>query len=148
LVVLVDPLGRFLGASVWCGVGLCIGPLSERGLDEAFGLAVGFGRIGLRADMLDAEVPASIPKVESFVTTAVVSHDTGDGDTEAFVISHGRLEERYGAFRFLVRQNLGEGDAGVIVDTDMNELPADATAVALTGAVAGDAVTDRVNPAE
>src|SRR5947209_4781751 len=86
--------------------------------------------------MLDAEVPASIPKVESFVTTAVVSHDTGDGDTEAFVISHGRLEERYGAFRFLVRQNLGAGDAGVIVDTDMNELPADATAVALTGAVA------------
>jgi hypothetical protein len=94
--------------------------------------------------LLDARAPASISKVEGFVTTAVVGHDTGDGDIEAFVIGHGRLEERYGAFRLLLLQNLGEGDAGVIVDTDMNELPADATAVALTGAIAGDAVTDLV----
>src|ERR1700692_3757440 len=98
--------------------------------------------------MLAAQAPESILKVEGLVTTAVVGHDTGDGDIEAFVIGHGRLEERYGAFRLLVRQNLAEGDAGVIVDTDMNELPADATAVALTGAIAGDAVTDLVKTTE
>src|SRR6202021_2729925 len=103
-----------------------------------------FGRIARRAHVLDAQTPASTTKGERFITTAVVGHDTGDGDTEAFVIGHGRLEERYGAICLLVRQNLGEGEAGVIVDTDMNELPADATAVALTGAIAGDAVTDLV----
>ena len=78
-------------------------PLPERGLDEALGLSVGFGGIGLGADVLDAQVPASITKVEGFITTAVVGHDMGDGDAEAFVIGHGRLEERYGAFCLLVR---------------------------------------------
>jgi hypothetical protein len=123
-------------------ISLRISPLSESGLDEAFGVAVGFGRIRLGADMLDAQVPASIAKVEGFVTTVVVGHDTGDGDTEAVVIDHGRLKERHRAFCLLVRQNLGEGNAGVIVDPDMNELPADTSTVTLTGAIAGDAVAD------
>src|SRR4051812_14902622 len=102
-VVFVKPERKLLGAAIGCWIGMSVGPLPERGLDEALGLAVGFWRIGLGADVLDAQVSASIAKVEGFVTTAVVGHDTGDGDTEAFVIGHGRLEERYGAFCLLVR---------------------------------------------
>jgi len=38
--------------------------------------------------------------------------------------------------------DLGEGDTGMIVDTDVDELPADATAVALAGPISRDAVAD------
>ena len=44
--------------------------------------------------------------------------------------------------------DLAEGDARGIVDADMDELPADAAAVALAGAVAGDAVADPIELAE
>src|SRR4051812_35627235 len=102
-IVLVQPDRQLLGTAIGSWIGLSVGPLSECGLDEALSLAVGFGRVGLGTDVLDAQVPASIPKVECFITTAVVGHDTGDGDIEAFVIGHGRLEERHGAFCLLVR---------------------------------------------
>ena len=44
--------------------------------------------------------------------------------------------------------DLAEGDARGVVDADMDELPADAAAVALAGAVAGDAMADLVELAE
>ena len=125
-----------------------ISPLPERGLDEALGLSVSFGGIGLGADVLDTQVPASVTKSEGFVTAAIVGHDAGDGDAEALVISHRCLEEKHGAFLFLVRQDLGEGDAGVIINTNVDELPADATAIALAGAIAGNAVADSVETTE
>ena len=52
------------------------------------------------------------------------------------------------ALSFFVGQDLREGDARGIVDGHMDELPADATAVALAGAVTGDAVADPVEAAE
>ena len=98
--------------------------------------------------MLETDFLAGIAEVEGFVTAAIVGHDAGNGDTEAFVISHCCLKERNGAFRFLIRQDLGEGDAGVIVNTNVDELPANAPAIALTGAIAGDAVADFVEATE
>src|SRR4051812_37601035 len=129
-------------------MGLSVGPFPECGLDEAFGLAVGFWRIGLSANVLNAQVSASVTEGEGFVTTAVVGHDAGDGDAEAFVVSHGRQEEGNGTLGRLVRLDLGERDAGVIVDADVDELPADAATVALAGPVTGDAVTDFVETTE
>ena len=90
--------------------------------------------------MLEAEFLAGVTEVEGFVTTAVVGHDAGDCDAEACKVIHSGLEEGYGAFGFFVRQYLGEGDAGMIVYADVDELPTDAPAIALTGAIAGDAV--------
>lgn len=133
-------LGRPTGAG--------IGPFSEGGLDEPFGLAVGFGRVGLGADVLDAQVPASVTEGVGFVTTAVVGHDAGDGDAEAFIVSHGGLEEGNGTLGLLVGLDLGERDAGVIVDADVDKLPADAATVALAGPITGDAVTDFVETTE
>ncbi len=52
----------------------------------------------------------------------------------------------------LVGHDLDESDAGGVVDADVDELPAEPLAarapVALTFAVAGDAVADAVDPAE
>src|ERR1700710_2308751 len=147
-IVSVQPDRKLLGTAIGCWIGLSVGPLPERGLDEALGLAVSFWRIGLGADVLDAEVPASVTEGEGFVTTAVVGHDAGDGDTEAFVISHGRLEEGNGTIGLLIGLDLGERDTGVIVDADVDELPADAATVALTSPITGDAVTDLVETTE
>ncbi len=48
----------------------------------------------------------------------------------------------------LVGQDLAEGDTGVVVDANVQILPADASSVALAGAVAGDAVARSVEAAE
>ena len=57
-----NQIGKFVGAPVGRGVGLSVSPFPERGLDEALGLAVCFGRIGLGADVLDSQIAASIAK--------------------------------------------------------------------------------------
>src|SRR5207247_10585353 len=99
-------------------------PFPDGGLNEALGLAVGFGRIGLSADVLDAEVPASVSEGESFVAAAIIGHDAAHRDAKAFVISHSRLEKGNGAVCILIRLDLGDSYAGVIVDADMDEIPA------------------------
>src|SRR3970282_2060145 len=58
------------------------------------------------------------------------------------------LEEGDGAPFLLVGHDLGEGDARGVVDADMDKFPADAAAVALAGAIAGDAVAAPVEAAE
>ena len=49
---------------------------------------------------------------------------------------------------FVVWHDVGEAEAGVVVDADMDELPTDATAVALSGPITGDAMADLVEAAE
>ena len=100
------------------------------------------GRVRLGADMLDAQVPASVAEGESLVATAIVGHDAGDRDAEALVISHSRLEKGNGAVRLLVGLDLGEGDTGMVVNADVDELPTDAAALVRTSPIAGDAVAD------
>ena len=109
-----------------------VSPFPKRGLDEALGLAVGFWRVGLGADVLDAQVPASVAEGEGLVAAAIVGHDASDGDAEAFVIGHSRLEKGNRAVRRLVGLDLGEGDAGMVVNADVDELPAGAAALVLT----------------
>jgi hypothetical protein len=45
-VVLVQPDWKLVGAPVGCEIGFGLGPFPQRGLNEALGLAVGFGRVG------------------------------------------------------------------------------------------------------
>src|SRR3546814_19758479 len=58
------------------------------------------------------------------------------------------MEEGDGAFLLLVGQHLTEGDARGVVDTDMDELPADTPAVRLAVTVAGNAVAAPVESAQ
>ena len=147
-IVSVQPDRQLRGAPVGCWISDGIGPFPEGGLDEALGLAVGFGRVGLGAEVFDAELPAGVAEGEGFITTAIVGHDAGDGDAEALVIIYRRLEEGDGAVRLLVGFDFGESDPGMVVDTDVDELPADAAAIALSGPIAGDAVADLLETTE
>src|SRR5271156_4097694 len=133
-------------------IGLSVSPLAQTGLDEALGLAVGFRRVGLGADVFEAEPLAQPAEGEGPVAGAVVGHDALDLDSEAIVVGESGLEEAGGASLLLVGHDLGEGDAGVVVDGDMDELPAEPFApcppVALPSAVAGDAMTDSIDSTE
>jgi hypothetical protein len=98
--------------------------------------------------VLELEPLAGAREGEGFVTGAVVGHDASDDDAEALVIGDGRLEEGRCASGFLIFQNLREGDARGVVDANVNELPADAAAVALTCAVAGNPMADPIEAAK
>src|SRR5919198_1042597 len=134
---------RQLGSALIRGVvGVSVGPFAQRGLDEAFSLAVGLGRIGPGADVLEGVTATGVAEGEGFVAGAVVGHDALDANAEAGIVSKGSQQEGDGAVFRLVGPDLGEGDARGIVDRDVDELPADTAAVALAGAIASDAVAD------
>ena len=75
-----------------------------------------FGGVGPGSDALDLEFFAGFGEVLGSIAGTVVGHDALDGDAEAFVVGDGGLEEGGGALLSLVWQDLGEGDAGVVVD--------------------------------
>ena len=99
-------------------------PIPASGLDKALGLAIGLGRIGPGADVLETKALAGVSEGKGFVTGAVVGHDTLDRYPEARVVGDGRLEEGDGTFPFLVLHDLTEGDPGSVIDADMHVLPA------------------------
>src|SRR5690606_14386391 len=122
----------------WVGDG--VGPFPERGLDEAFGLAVGLWRVRPGADVLEAELAAGPGESPCPVAGTVVGHDAADGDAEACVVGDRGLEKGDGTLLPFVRQDLREGDTRSIVDADVDEFPADTAARGL--AIAGDAMAD------
>src|SRR5258708_18138243 len=151
-IVAMEPSRQVFGSVI--GVGVCggVGPLAQRGLDEALGFSVGLGRIGFGPDVLQAEAFAGAGEGEGFVAGAVVGHDAHDLDAEACVIGEGGLEEGRGALLPLIGHHFGNGDAGRVVDADVDELPAEPFAapapIALASAIAGDAVSEAIDPAE
>ncbi len=76
--------------------------------------------------MLETESLAGSCEVLGDVARAVVGHDARNRNAEAGVIGNCRIEEGYGTDGLFVREDVGEGDAGCIVDRDMDVFPADA----------------------
>ena len=64
------------------------------------------------------------------------------------LLNAGGPEEGHGALLPLIGQDLREGQARGVVDGDVDKLPADATRLALSATVAGDAMADAVEAAE
>lgn len=83
--------------------------------------------------MLEAECLAGGCEVLGLVAGAVVGHHPRDCDAQALIIGDGRLEEGNGANGGFVGEDIGKGDAGGIVDADVDVFPADTTRVALAG---------------
>src|SRR5262249_21167328 len=118
-------------SSTKMSLGLRVGPFAQAGLNEAFGLAIGFGCVGFGADVAQAELLASTSEGEGFIAGTVVGHHALDLDAEPFVIGDRGPEEGDGAAPLLVRHDLGKGDARVIVDADVDVFPSNTAAVAL-----------------
>ena len=64
-------------------------PFAERGLNEAFSLAVGLWRVGLGPEVLDVEIAAGFGEGPGAIAGAVVGHDAGDADAEGVEVGDG-----------------------------------------------------------
>jgi len=138
-VVMLEPGGELLIAFFRVEVMANVGPLAQGGLDEAFGLAVGARGVRPGEAVLDAELEAGGAELPGAIAGAVVGEQAADGDAVLGVEGDGGAQEDDGGFALLVGQHAGEGEAGVIVDGDVQSLPAGelraaaATAVATNG---------------
>ena len=97
--------------------------------------------------MPEAEIAAGFAEGPGAIAGAVVGHHPRHLDAEAGVVGDGGREEGDGALLLLVGQDLREGQAGGVVDRDVDELPAGAARLALLR-IAGDAMADALEAAE
>ena len=88
--------------------------------------------------MLDAELKAGSAEVAGAIAGAVVGEQAADGDAVLGVEGDGGLQESDGGLALLVGQHAGEGEAGVIVDGDMQSLPAGELTAATAAAIAAN----------
>jgi hypothetical protein len=95
-------------------------------LNEALGLAVGLWREGASETMFEAESEDGGAHGARAVAGAVVGIDTLRLDAVFLEESESGVEEGDGAAGGLVWEELGEGETGVVVDGDVEELPAGA----------------------
>src|ERR1017187_5659588 len=125
-VVLVDPRSQmakpFGGVLVDTGGG----PLANGSLDEAFGFAIGARSVNASAGVSELQIAAGLGKEGGAEARTVVGHDAPDLDAEVGEVGHGLAEEAAGRSCFFIGQQGGEGDAGVVVDGDIQKLPAGA----------------------
>ena len=118
---------------------MSVGPFAQRGLDEAFGLAVGLWSVGAGEAVLEAEGGYRGAHGVGAVAGAIVGVNALDGDAMLGEEGEGGVEEGDGTGGGFIREELGEGEAAVIVDGDVKIFPAGAADVIVL-AVAGDAV--------
>src|SRR6516225_2120762 len=129
-------------------VGSSISPFSQRGLDEAFGFAVGLRGVRLNPDVLDSKLFASAGEGFGEVAATIVSHDAFDGNAEAPEVGDGGDQERDGAFLRLVGEDLSTRYPRMVVDSDVDEFPACTLTAAIACAASGDAVAHAAETAE
>ena len=74
--------------------------------------------------MADAETTASIAQEPRAIARAVVGQQTTNVDAERAVVTDRGVEESDGGVAAFIGQDLREGQPGVVVNSDMHELPA------------------------
>ena len=93
-VVVVEPSGELLFSLLRVFVRTSISPLSEGGLDEAFGLTVGAWSIGFGEAVLDAEVAAQGSQSPRVIGRSVVGQDGLEAYAQPAIPGQGRSQER------------------------------------------------------
>src|SRR5216683_5210600 len=146
VIVVGEEFGEFLSALDRGGIGAVVGPATQERLDKTFSFSVGAGSVGSGAQVAQAESSAGGGEAVRAIAGAVVGHDAGDFDAVTGVPGDEASEEGGSGRGSFVSQNLGVSQSGGIVDGDVNELPAGASAA--LPAVAGDTVADDLNAAQ
>ncbi len=90
---------------------MSVSPLAERGLDEALGLAIGFGSVGACEAVLEAQGGDGRSHGLCAIAGAIVGVDALGGDAVLCEEGEGGVEESDGAAGSLVWEELGEGEA-------------------------------------
>ena len=121
-VVVIEPGRQVSIALVGVVPVLGVNPLAQRGLDEAFGLAVGARGVGTRATVLESEARALVSKAVRAVAAAVVGQQRAHADAVLSVEGDRVVQEGERGLRRLVGPQLREGEARVVVDGDVQRL--------------------------
>ncbi len=108
-------------------------------MDEALGLAIGLWSVGASEALLEAEGGDGGAHGLGAVAGAIVGVDALGFEAVLLEEGEGGVEEGDGAVGGFIPEELSEGEAGMIVDGDVKELPTRARGVIVL-AVAGDAV--------
>jgi hypothetical protein len=127
VVVVVGEIGAE-GPSPPAGaaVGGGAGPFGEQGADETFRLAIGLGAIRLGEALADPEVHGVDGNGGGAVGAAVVGQETLHDDALRRVSGHGAPQKAGRGRAGFVGEHLGVGKPGVVVNSHVDVLPADA----------------------
>ena len=106
-------------------------------MDEAFGLAVGLRAIGFGEEMSEAEMVAGGGEEFGAIGWAAIGEELLDGDAVSGVEAEGLVQGVERAGDAFVREETSEGEAGVVVDGDVEAF--DAGAWVAEGAITGGA---------
>ena len=101
-----------------------ISPFASDGLNEPFRLAIGLGAVRSGEEMLEAELPASGGKEIGAVSGAAIGEDALDADAVSGVKVDGLAEGIEDTGSLFVGEKRGEGEAGMIVDGDVEAFSA------------------------
>src|SRR5580698_2862365 len=130
-VVVSDPRSQPAVSLLGVLIEPCVCPLSDGGLDEPFRLSVCSWSVDFCASVLDAAPGAFSLEQVGDEAWPVIGHDAAKGDfmaSEVFGCLAKKQACRNGLF---VRHHGGIGDAGVIIDGDVEELPSGAARLIL-----------------
>ena len=136
-VIVVEVEGETSSAVVAGVIRAGVGPFASNGLDEAFGFAVGLRTIGTGEEMFESQLVAALSKAFGAVGRALVGEEGLDVDVMGFIKGDGLVECGQDAGGFLIGKEGGKGDAGMVIDGDVQAF--DACARIAVGAVAGGA---------
>jgi len=128
MVVVPEPAvkgSRTFGAGAVDGA---VRPAVGEGADEALGFAVGLRPVGAGAVVADAELAAGERVDLGHVAGAVVGEDRLDGYAVAGKEHARSVQEGGRGCGFLIVEDLGVGESAVVVDGDVDVLPADGAA--------------------
>jgi len=105
------------------------------------GLAVGARGVRASEVVAQAEFGASVAEQVGAVAVTVVGEQAANGNAVLGIEGQGGAQESDGGVGFLVGQHAGEGEAGMVVDGDVQGLPAGELRAAAASSVAaqGDA---------
>jgi len=118
-------------------------PLSSKGLDETFDLAIGLGRVGPGVDVANVEGLACVVEELGSVARASVRHDSLDDDSVIGIPGDSSLQESGHGLLAFIREDFDKGHTTMVVDSGMSVLPARPTGP--HGAVAMDSMTDALD---
>ncbi len=106
-------------------------------MDEAFGFAISARSVRAGEEVAETVALTSSAEEMGAIAAAVVAHDPLGLDAEGSEVSQGALEEEDSAVLVFVGHDLSKGEAGSVIDADMDLFPAGPAH--LVTPVAGDA---------
>ncbi len=119
----MEPGLEMLGAMGGVGVNGRIGPFAQRGLDEAFGFAIGARSVRACEEVAQTTALAGGLELMGAIARAVIAHETLRFNAQGSKVGQSALHERDRTLVVLLRHDLGKGQPRGIVNTDMDIFP-------------------------